>query len=68
MCSADCPEYIIAVPGTFISANRGYPVEINIDDLIVDKDKLTKFMEFIVKYSVPIALKDLKWYLSSYWG
>ncbi len=67
-CSADYPEYIIAVPGTVSSAWRGSPQQLNTDVVFyVDQEKLKAYTDFIKKY-MPELEDEPSWYLSSYWG
>lgn len=69
VCSGDCPDYMLAVPGTMISASRGYPVAI--DSLpVVEPDRIKALLDFIKKYVPTEENDDLtpRWYLSGYWG
>lgn len=66
VCSAECPIYILAVPGTGVSASRGYPKRIDHLDLHLVPDA-TALIDFCRKYGISIK-EQIGWYLSSYWG
>lgn len=62
-CSGEYSQYILAVPGTVTTANRGAAQEIT--SLEVPTKALAKFKEFCAKYGVE---GEPKWWLCSYWG
>ena len=62
--SGDCPMYILAVPGTVQTANRGYPKELTLDTRIRPLRQIV-LREFCKKYNLPT---EFKWWLTSYWG
>jgi len=66
-CSGDCPEWIIALPGTLKSASRGYPEKISEGTIsLVHKDAaLERYRVFLAEFEVE---GEPSWYLSSYWG
>ncbi len=64
-CSMDCPMYILAVPGTVVTANRGYPKELAVDTAVLWPDGRIALHEFCEKYNLPI---EMSWWLTSYWG
>lgn len=64
-CSGQCPQYIVAVPGTVLVANRGYPVAFNPYGYFdFDSLKLAQWKVFCEKYGVE---GEPRWYLSSCW-
>ncbi len=66
-CSGECPMFIIAVPQTVITANRGYPVTVD-PELFLLNEAIYKqqLLDFFNKYDIKSA--EPKWLLSSYWG
>jgi hypothetical protein len=66
-CSYDYPMYILAVPGTYRSANRGYAVPIAKDDILMNQlvgiDKLRAFCN---KYGIDWV--EPQWLLCSMYG
>ncbi len=72
-CSCDCPQYILAYPGSVKTAYRGSPVEIGVE-LDIDPNAAASLVEFCKKYGIEHdpEYSDLdmvpKWWLSSYWG
>lgn len=66
-CSSECPMYALAVPGTVITARRGYPEKIDPTAFVsdVDADKLSAFMAFCADMGIG---NDPDWMLTSYWG
>ena len=68
-CSADFELYILSVPGTEITANRGYPEKINISELVVITADEKKFLDFCKEY-IPDFDPNTKpgWLLCSWWG
>ena len=65
-CSAEYPEYILAVPSTCQSASRGYPESFDPDELQVDGVEYLALVDFCKKYG--IETDEAEWWLSSYWG
>lgn len=66
-CSGDCDMYILAIPSTIKTANRGYPEELTENALQIAGNAATKLVEFCEKYDIEIE-EQPKWWLSSYWG
>ena len=66
-CSDKYPAYILAVPGTFKKASRGYPEEFHPTEFNVTTQESDALLEFCRKYDIEIP-GDPMWYLSSYWG
>lgn len=67
-CCDGCAEFIIAVPGTVMSASRGYPETFNPENLKVTENQRDELINFCKKY-LHISEELLpKWYLTSYWG
>lgn len=67
VCSCDFPIYILAAPGTFIYAARGYPKELGVTDLAVKTTNVDALYAFCKKYGIETEA-SAKWYLSGYWG
>ena len=67
-CSSDTPMYILAVPNTLVTANRGYPTVLNLDTFSVDMEQQKKqLLDFCENYNIKY-IKGPGWFLSSYWG
>ena len=77
-CSGECPVYILSVPGTVVTANRGYPQELDPQKaLTVRQMAVDKLMTFIAEHIKvdPEEWDDedcdvtlpAKWWLSSEW-
>lgn len=64
-CSGDCPMYILAVPSTVITANRGYPERIV---SLPEIKGIKQFTECLQKYGIHDCIEQPSWYLSSYMG
>ena len=66
-CSGDCPEWIVAMPGTFKSVSRGYPEKISEGTIsLVHKEAaLERYKAFLAEIGIE---GEPSWYLSSYWG
>lgn len=66
-CSSECPEWIIALPGTLKSASRGYPEKISEGtiSLVHREAALERYKAFLAEIGVE---GEPSWYLSSYWG
>lgn len=65
-CSGEYPMYILAIPGTVITAYRGVPVEIQ-PSLTIDKKALDRFNDLCAKFNIEFEQGPC-WWLSSYWG
>ena len=66
-CCSLYPEYIVAIPSTIQTANRGCPVELNINELTFTDEERYKLIEFCIKYlNLTKEQCDPKWYLTSY--
>lgn len=65
-CSGDCSMYILAVPGSFKMARRGYPEEFNPADLVVTEEQKAALLKFCADHSIEMP-EEPKWYLSSLW-
>jgi hypothetical protein len=67
-CSDGHPIYILAIPESIITANRGIPN--NIDAQIFDVEPIPMngvLAQFCMTYDIEIPDAP-RWYLSSYWG
>ncbi len=64
-CSEGYPMYALALPGSKVRANRGYPEKIT--DLVVNSDDLDLFVAFCQKYRFPVD-DNLAWFMVSWWG
>lgn len=65
--SGDCPAYILAVPQSVITANRGVPVEIQVNQLKTNDAAAKVLMDFCERFGIETDEKP-KWWLSSYCG
>ncbi len=65
-CSYDYTMYILAVPDTVITANRGYPQVVAVPKP-VDFKKCLDFRNFCDKYKINMG-DGLTWLLCSMWG
>lgn len=63
-CHHENVMYILAVPSTFIEAERGYPQEIT--GLNVTQDEIDALVSFCASYG--IEAETPRWWLASYWG
>lgn len=61
-CSYECPMYVLAVPGTNVSASRGYPVEIKLTE--PDPQPL---LDFCKEHGIEVDTKPA-WLLFSVYG
>jgi hypothetical protein len=52
VCSADCPQYLIAAVGTTINCNRGYPTEISKEALEVSEEAKAALMDFLTWHNI----------------
>ena len=66
-CSSGSPMYALAVPGTVITAYRGYPEIIDPSSLIVSEERVNAMMKFCNDHRIELK-HDPNWILSSYWG
>jgi len=58
--------YILAVPRTVITANRGYAIPFDLDDLDVSEDEIEALLDFCRENSLEFEKGPL-WFLSSIW-
>lgn len=63
----DYAAYILAVPQSVITANRGSPVEIKIEALKTNEAAKQVLLDFCKRFEIEID-DEPKWWLSSYWG
>ncbi len=66
VCSDECPDYIIAVPGSVMTANRGEPVKLDPEILFTrpPDEAILKMRVFCIN----LQLEGPEgWFLSSYW-
>lgn len=54
VCSADYPQYILAVPGTFAAASRGYPKKIG-DINLQEAPNCDALLAFCKEYGIDVA-------------
>ena len=67
-CSSDTPMYILAIPGTTLTASRGYPAMFNPTTSLFGMERQTqRLLDFCEKYNIKYT-KGPGWFLSSYWG
>lgn len=66
-CSGDCPMYALAVPGTVLTARRGYPAEFDPAALTVTDDGREALRKFCIDYGIELP-QEPTWLLTSYWG
>ena len=66
-CSSDYPMYALAVPGTVITAKRGYPEVIDTSSLVVDNEKVDAMLKFCNDQGIELE-RNLSWILASYYG
>jgi len=74
-CYIDTPMFILAIPSSCITANRGYPEKIYPASLSVSENEIESLLHFCNKYCPQIdnpnnvyLESDASWFLSSYWG
>ena len=67
-CSGNCPQYIMAIPETFLSAWRGYPKKFDPAELVQKDGYIERLKQFCAMYEINIDSKPVGWFLSSYWG
>ena len=66
-CSDNVPMYALDVPGTVITAYRGYPEVIDLSSFIVDNEKVNAMLKFCNDQGIELN-RGLSWILSSYCG
>ncbi|MCH9664674.1 MAG: hypothetical protein K0U41_02370 [Gammaproteobacteria bacterium] len=67
-CCEGYPMYILAVPGTVITANRGYPEEIHPDTMpSVSAKQRMDLINWSKEHGVTLP-DEPKWLLCSYWS
>jgi len=66
-CSYDYPMVILAVPGTFKNASRGYPEAIDQFALTITDAQREALLSFCREYEIEIP-GEPKWWLSSMYG
>ncbi len=68
-CCSEEPVWILAVPGSEMTACRGYPEKFSPLDLTVSDTEVEKLVQFCEKIGlIPIEDTNMGWYLSSYRG
>lgn len=73
-CSYSCPEYILAVPGSVVKADRGYPTLFRPKDLLrqdacfYNSSLKESWLRFVIDHGFEQFLSNEGWYLSSFWG
>jgi hypothetical protein len=65
-CSGDYPMYALAVPGTVITARRGYPAEFDPATLTVKMEQVDALREFCADHEIEFP-KEPAWLLTSCW-
>lgn len=65
--SIEVPAYILAIPESIITANRGYPQVLDPSQLVTTEKMRNTLIEFCQKYKIEMSTGP-QWYLSSYWG
>jgi hypothetical protein len=68
VCSHEYPIYIVALKGTVITANRGFPQSFDPASLIVTDEQRNTLIEFCRTHNIDTGDAEPKWYLSSLWG
>lgn len=67
VCSGNNPEYILAIPDTCLTANRGYPKSFAPGQLVVSEESRAALVKFCQDYEIATD-GEPKWWLSSYYG
>lgn len=69
-CSSTYPDWIAAIPGSVITASRGYPVKIIAVLSDPESSKITALVMFLNENGLMENVEDPEtcWRLSSYWG
>lgn len=65
-CSGDYPMYAICFPNTEITASRGRPLSIDINDFGGTEHMAETVSKFCARFNLEIDKPN--WYLASYWG
>lgn len=67
-CSDNSPMYILAVPGTAITAHRGYPRILNPTEMTakITSKSIAAFVAFIAEHGLNTEDNSPEWYLASY--
>lgn len=63
-CSGDYPMYALIVPGSRLTANRGYPMKISRNLDLPEKDKVIEFLTIMRQFN--ISDEDPEFLLMSY--
>lgn len=66
-CSAECPAWILAVPGSVSTCYRGHPIAFDPAMLVVSDEDVAKLKDFCDQYGIEYE-DEPSWHLSSYWG
>lgn len=66
-CSGEYPMWILAIPSSVKTANRGFPQRFEPSDLVVSGADKAALLDFCKTYSLEFE-GEPGWYLSSYWG
>jgi hypothetical protein len=67
-CSGNCPMYMLAVPGSNLTSNRGYPKAFDPAELKVAPEQVQSLLDFCERYGIKGEDMEPRWYLTSYWG
>ena len=67
-CSLDCPMYILAVPNSLITANRGYPTTLSKKEFELSHNEIQGLIDFCHEYNIECDISEITWHLSSFWG
>lgn len=65
-CSYDYQMYILAVPGTYVNASRGYPEEIDIEKLTPSFENIQRFKQWFIDKKIEYTKPS--WILASMYG
>lgn len=68
VCSGEYPMYIVALKGTVLTVNRGFPKTFDPASLVVTDEQRNALLEFCRTHSIDTGDLEPGWYLSSYWG
>ena len=66
-CAGDYPMYILAVPSTIKTANRGDPTKFNPSELSVSDAGRDALLKFCADHGI-LHDEEPAWMISSYWG
>lgn len=67
-CSLECPMYILAVPNSLITANRGCPTSLSKKEFELSNDEIQVLIDFCQDYNIECDISEMTWHLSSYCG